>query len=81
MPAVWDLTPPEPNSLPKLNHFMQHQEIVNVIKDIFDHVDGHWAVNNIKSVAIFFNEGHIPFATNTGLVFLIDIVIQNNILI
>ena len=79
IPADWDLTPPEPNPLPKLDHFLQYREIVNVIKDIFDNVDGNWAVNNMESATAFFTEGHIPFAANTDIGFPMDLVIQNNI--
>ena len=79
IPADWDLTPPEPNPLPKLDHFLQYREIVNVIKDIFDNVDGNWAVNNMESAVAFFTEGHVPFAANTDIGFPMDLVIQNNI--
>lgn len=70
----WDLTPPEPSPLPKLDNYLQYGEIVKLIKDLFDNVDGTWAANNMESAMCFFTEGHIPFAAMADLGFPADSV-------
>ena len=63
----WDLTPPDPAPLPKLDHFVQYREVVRIVNDLFDNVDGNWAINNRESADCFFTEGHIPFQAHADL--------------
>jgi hypothetical protein len=72
----WDLTPPHPAPLPKLDHTLQYKEIVRIINDMFDNVDGNWAVNNRDSAGCFFTAGYIPFQASADLGFPLDAVMQ-----
>ena len=71
----WDLTPPDPEPLKKLDTVIQYKEIVRVINELFENVDGNWAVNNPETAAAFFTEGYIPFAAHADLGFPLDRVV------
>ncbi|CAB9528285.1 expressed unknown protein [Seminavis robusta] len=57
----WNLTPPEPLPLRKIDHVLQYNEIVRLIGGLFDNVDSTWYPNNVEAASLFFTEGHIPF--------------------
>ena len=73
----WDLTPPDPEPLKKLDTVIQYKEIVRVINELFENVDGNWAVNNPETAAAFFTESYIPFGAHADLGFLLDRVVAN----
>ncbi len=73
----WDLTPPEPAPLSKLDHVFQYREIVRIIGSLFDNVDATWAVNNQESADCFFTAGYIPFDAVADLGFPVQDVIPN----
>ena len=68
------MTPPYPAPLPKLDHFIQYREIVRIVNDLFENVDGSWAVNNRESADCFFTAGYIPFLAHEELGFPVDSV-------
>jgi hypothetical protein len=69
IPKLWDLTPSEPQPLPKLDHVLQYKEIIRIVRDLFDNVDSNWAVNNMESAELFFTEGYVPFQAHNDLGF------------
>ena len=73
----WDLTPPEPAPLPKLDHTFQFREIKRILESLFDDVGPDWAVSNRESADCFFTAGHIPFQAVADLGFPLDAVVPN----
>lgn len=67
---AWDMTPSGDTPLPKLDHFIQYEDIVKILHGMFDSIDGNWAASNPDSAAPYFTPGHIPFAAHTQLGFL-----------
>ena len=67
----WNLDVPGA-PLPKLDNCIIHSDIVAIIKDMFDGVDGNWAANNLESAMAYFTEGHIPFEATYELGFPAD---------
>ena len=61
IPKDWDVTPPEPAPLMKLDHFLQYKEILSVLKRIYNVVDMTWYANNQDWVDCYFTQDHIPF--------------------
>ena len=61
IPENWDLTPPEPSPLPKLDHFLQYKEVISVLRRIYNVVDMTWYQANAQYVDCNFTEGHVPF--------------------
>ena len=72
-----DLTPPAPAPLLKMDSYVQYREIVRIIKDLFDDVDGNWAANNLNDAMGFFTAGYIPFEAHGDLGFPLDTVEPN----
>lgn len=70
----WDLTPPDPAPLPKLDHILQYRHIATVIRILFDNVDSTWAVNHRDSADLFFTQGHIPYEAAADIGFPPDAV-------
>jgi len=61
---------------------LHHRQIANAIRDIFDNVDGKWAVNNVESTGASVSLSKDAFLlrrANTDIGFPMDLVIQNNI--
>lgn len=69
IPKDFDLTPPEPTPLAKLDHFLQYKELLNVLKRIYNVVDMTWYQNNQEWTDCYFTEGHIPFEAVVDLGF------------
>jgi hypothetical protein len=67
--GAWDLTPPGDGPLPKLDNFIQYDDIVKILHGMFDGIDANWAASNPDSVAPYFTAGHIPFAAHIQLGF------------
>jgi hypothetical protein len=61
----WDLTPL--GELPKLDHYLQHEEIIKVIKIAHAPIGNDWAVDNSDAIKSYFSEGHIPFSAHAEL--------------
>jgi hypothetical protein len=74
-PASFDLNPPPPAEHPKIDHFLQYLDIVKIIKETFNNVDGTWAANNMEDAMFYFTEGHIPFAAHADLGFPLEHVL------
>jgi hypothetical protein len=72
----WDMTPPEPRPLPKLDQVIQYKEIVNVIKRMYAGVGPDWYTNNIDAATSYFTPGFIPAEAMTHLGFPAELVIQ-----
>ena len=62
-------TPPHPAPLPKLSEAIKHQDLVAIIKELFNGVDHTWAANNKEAAMCFFHKGHIPEAAVVDLGF------------
>ncbi len=56
----WDLTPPPPADLPKLDHYLQYREILSVICTMFSNVDHNWATNNRQDANCFLLQAIFP---------------------
>lgn len=72
----WDLTPPDPAPLPKLDHILQYRQIALVLRILFDGVDGTWATSHRETADLFFTPGHIPFEAVADIGFPIDAVMS-----
>jgi hypothetical protein len=74
----WDLTPVN-SPRPKLDHYLQYQEIVKIIT-LTHGSDGKlgkdWGLNNPDAVHSYFSEGHIPFQAHADLGIPLDNVMQ-----
>ncbi|CAB9525216.1 hypothetical protein SEMRO_1645_G288270.1 [Seminavis robusta] len=75
----WNLTPPDPLPLRKIDHVLTYAEIVRLIGGLFDGVGNSWAVNNMEAASLFFTEGHIPFEAINDLGFPVGAV--NNVMV
>jgi hypothetical protein len=67
--GAWDLTPSGDKPLPKLDHFIQYDDIVKILHGLFDGIDGDWAATNPDSAKPYFTAGHIPFQAHAQLGF------------
>ena len=63
----WDLTPPEDAPLPRLDHYLQYEEILKIIQMTYENVNSNWAAENSEAVFSYFTKGYIPFAANADI--------------
>jgi hypothetical protein len=74
----WDLTPPGDAPLPRLDHYLQYEEIIKIIHLTHDNVNANWAAlpENSEAVFSYFTKGHIPFAAHKDIgVSLSDVIV------
>jgi len=64
----WLLNVPN-HPLPKIDNYIIHSDIVAIVQDMFDGVDGNWAANNMEAAMAYFTEGHIPHSATWELGF------------
>jgi hypothetical protein len=79
--TAFDLTPPGTTDsypkCPKLDHYLQFEDAVKVVRDLFDNVDAPgWAGNNLDAALTYFTEGHIPYAAFHELGFPLQYVME-----
>ena len=75
IPSSWDITPPPPASLRKVDYYLKYEETVKIIRLLFAGVDHHWASDNPISANAFFTAGYIPYQASTDLGFPEDKVV------
>jgi hypothetical protein len=78
--TAFDLTPPgTTDSYPKLDNYLQFEDAVKVVRDLFDNVDAPgWAGNNLDAAFTYFTEGHIPYAAFHALGFPLQYVMEKS---
>jgi hypothetical protein len=69
IPSDWNLTPPEPAELPKLDHWLVYKDIVQLIRRLYAGAGNNWYQNNRDEADAYFSEGFIPFDASTDLGF------------
>ena len=74
----WDITPPG-ETLPKSDMYIEYNDIVKMINDMFPNVDHTWAAANMEAAMCFFHENHIPTLAIADLGFPVGVCSNNDV--
>lgn len=58
--------------LPKIDNYIVYDDIVSIIKDMFEGVDRNWGANNMEAASTYFTKGHAPYEAHCDLGFPTD---------